>query len=230
MKTSALAAALCVALAACTSPPPAPESPAGFHACTAGVGIDTSAWQTIDDEDFSFRLPPSFTEDDVQGIDSHVRQWSDGQGSFFSLDYGAYSSGLEEFATNAEASDCEVMIGGRGALTAAARGFPDDPRSQNGWIVGVTWREVRNVNDMPTHLTMHAVAPDTARAAELMAAMRTHRLPSRRLSRPARCCCNSWSMRPPRSPRPASDSRRSRRSPSCCARRRPTRRRSQSAS
>ena len=173
MRSSTLLA--CFALVACSTPQPEPPADADyvFHACSAGVDIDTSGWQTVEEGDFSFRLPPGFSDDSVQGIDSQVRQWSDAGGRMISYDYGAYSSAFEEFRQNESPTDCVATIGGREARVAAARGFPGDPVLQDGWVVGVSWRDVRDARDMPSHLSIFGAAPDTAGAAELLAAMRT---------------------------------------------------------
>lgn len=140
-----------------------------FHACAAGQDIDTAAWPVVEERDFSFRLPPGFAEDSVQPIDSHVRRWSNGAGGVLSFDYGWYSSTLAEFRNNDDATECAVTIGSFGATAATARGFEGDPRTDGAWIVGVTWRDVRP----GVHLTMFGIAPDTALASELMAAMRS---------------------------------------------------------
>ena len=170
-----------VFVAACSAPAPEPDATAGSEyttaasagACTLGTEVDTRSWTLIEDRGFSFRLPPGFVEQDIQPIDSHVREWSDGAGGFLSFDYGWYSSTLEEFATNAEHSRCDVTIGGRAGIAAMARGFAEDPRSEDGWVVGVSWRNVSGDATQPNHLTMHGVAPDLERAALVMAAIRS---------------------------------------------------------
>ena len=165
-------AVLAVACVGCSAPDPAPPSAGTDPACTVGLDVDTSGWAAVVEQDFAFRLPPGFAEDSVRGIDSYVRQWSDAAGAVLTFDYGWYSSTLDEFRGNAQASDCHLEVGGRSAYLAMARGFPGDPRTESGWVVGITWRDVRQ-GDMATHLTMFGSAPDSAGAASLLAAMRT---------------------------------------------------------
>jgi len=170
-----LAAVLLAPSIACASPEPRAAPDGATPACSVGVEVDTRGWHAVVDDDFTFRLPPGFTEDEVQGIDSKVRQWSHPDGRTLMFDYGWYSSTLEEFRSNPDASECAAQIGARAATIASARGFADDPDPNAAWLVGATWRELQGGGDgsPSTHLTMVGRAADRAGLEELAAAMRS---------------------------------------------------------
>lgn len=92
-------------LTACSAPTPMPTaSPANPTAspvtsvsgdCPAQT-VETSSWQTVSEKGFSFKLPPDWQKQTLQGFDSLVGRWQTSENRFVYYDYGGYSSTLDE--------------------------------------------------------------------------------------------------------------------------------------
>ena len=130
----------------------------------------TAGWPlVVDNYGFEFRLPPRYAEVNTQGIDSHVRHFatSDSRRTIH-LDYGLFSSTLDEYRDYKEVTECRGEIGGLAARVVTARGEGND------YVAAVTWR------DLPpgAHLTVAGVAPDRPGQLEIAAALWTMRFRS----------------------------------------------------
>jgi hypothetical protein len=131
----------------------------------------------MDERAFSFELPPAFSRDSVQGIDSRVGRFTtNNERMVVGYDFGWYSSDLaEDPARHRSYSRCLDVIGGRSAIliTAAA---PDE--GQGRWYVAAaTWR---NIDGTKNHLTISASTRDSARLPELLAILRSVKFPGPR--------------------------------------------------
>lgn len=174
-----LAGCLAILLAACSgaSSPSQSSSPAATPTSQAAEcpsqALDTSAWQTIKAQGFSFKLPADYSQKEVQGIDSYVGQWQASEQRFISFDYGSYSSTL------AEAQDILSNYGECSLTTAAFKAkvvYGTDAKGT--WIsegakyvVAASWRDLKP----QTHLSFTTTAASAQEAGLLFAILRSVR-------------------------------------------------------
>lgn len=83
-------------------------------------------WKTVENQSFSFSVPPSFKKTSALGVDSFVEEYS-AEGIELSFDYGPYSNNFREWpkATKFE----KVTIDGKAARIGTVKrefrkGFP----------------------------------------------------------------------------------------------------------
>lgn len=101
-----------------------------------------TTWTRVQASAFSFSVPADFVDDQVQGIDSEVGQWSNGTGIEVSYDYGWYSYSLAE-AAGAEVEDVDYSgIVGQFAVVRASETAADTNS------VGVYFPEVNFANEV----------------------------------------------------------------------------------
>lgn len=140
--------------------------------CTAPT-VSTAGWETVQEEEFSFRLPPGFQRADVQGIDSEVGLYRNpATGAEVSFDLGWYSNDLSfDSGVYSEYEACTDVIGGRQAtvVTGVLRNPSDSGGRQ---LAAAAWRDI-NDSDPAVHLTVWNTAPDTASLETLLAVIRT---------------------------------------------------------
>jgi hypothetical protein len=111
-------------------------------------------WTTIDVRGlFSFDVPPNAKEDPVQGIDSLVGRYRIGDIEL-GYDYGAYSSPLEEFSSEA----------GYARNTVEVDGWPADLVTTDAGNMGIAFPKVPS----GAKLTLHAryVKPESKDTVE----------------------------------------------------------------
>ena len=123
----------------------------------------TAGWQLVSDTfGFEFRLPPGYSEIHAQGVDSHVRHFatSDARRTIH-LDYGRFSSTLDEYRGSAEFVECRGEIGGHATRVVTAR------EGGNAYVTAVTWRDLTP----GAHLTVAGVTRDRAGRLEIEAAL-----------------------------------------------------------
>lgn len=95
----------------------------------ARPGIATDSWEVVDRSGFNFRLPPGFTDLEVQPIDSDVMVFELGEGdAFLSFDFGIYTGELTDF-------DCSVDIDGTEARLAIRE-------TDDRMVVTARWRDL----------------------------------------------------------------------------------------
>jgi len=147
----------------------APPALAQLALC-ADAAVGTEGWQLVDDRDFEFRLPPAYTEQESQQLDSHARRFAtpDFQ-RILGLDYGHFSSTLDELRAAPEFAECRAEIGGHWARVVTAR------VADGGYTAAATWRDLRP----DVHLTVGGRASDRQGQRELEAALRTVRFKAR---------------------------------------------------
>lgn len=133
---------------------------AALPACPSGPGPDAQ-WPRIDVGPFSLQLPPDYVQRDVQGIDSHVGQFTS-DGRTLGFDYGAYSnslSGPDDALRDARA--CRELIDGRQARVVTAR-------RDSEYFAGAAWRAVGESAVGVLHLTMTVESRDSSGQAEAL--------------------------------------------------------------
>lgn len=120
-----------------------PEETGTWHGAEVAVtNCPGMEWVRVQASAFSFSVPADFVDDEVQGIDSEVGQWSNGSGIEVSYDYGWYSYSLAE-AAGAEVEDVDYSgIVGQFAVVRAAETAADTNS------VGVYFPEVNFANDV----------------------------------------------------------------------------------
>lgn len=161
---------------ACQRPPETAGGPPG--ACPAPTG-DTSGWQTIDADAFTFRLPPGFERQDVQAIDSRAETWRRGA-AVVSFDMGWYSSDLRDSGgMYDDYQACTENIGGRDAyLITAIINNPADTAQHGRYVAAATWRDIPRPDsrdDTPVHLTIWTETADAAARDEMLRVLRSVR-------------------------------------------------------
>ena len=133
------------------------------HPCTAPA-VAISDWQEARGSAFTLRLPPDFRRVAVQGIDSEVGEWSNGEATV-GYDYGRYSDRLENAPQGASAVEiCETTIGGRPARVRRYRTEKGDYAVEAHW----PWTE--------NSLTLWGVARTPRDANVLLAIVHSVRL------------------------------------------------------
>jgi hypothetical protein len=170
------ATVLLVLLAACqpragraVAPNAGPPALAQLALC-ADAAVGAEGWQLVDDRAFEFRLPPAYAELKIQPLDSHARHFAtpDFQRTL-GLDYGRFSSTLDEYRASPDFAECRAEIGGHPARVVTARD------AGGGYTAAATWRDLRP----GVHLTVGGTAPDRHGQRELEAALRTMRFKAR---------------------------------------------------
>ena len=138
----------------------------------------------MNQEQFSFRLPPGFEQVPAQGIDSRVGRYeADDGAAMISFDLGWYSNDLrEDPARYADYEQCREMIGGQQATLITTRlqntGSPEDGRL----VAAATWRNIAGAPDTSrtqVHLTIWSTTRNAERLPELLAMLRTVRIHER---------------------------------------------------
>lgn len=119
-----------------------PEETGTWHGSeVAETNCPGTEWTRVQASAFSFSVPSGFVDDEVQGIDSEVGQWSSGDGIQVSYDFGWYSYSLAQ-AAGAEVEDVDYSgIVGQFAVVRAAE------TSAETNSVGVYFPEVTFVNE-----------------------------------------------------------------------------------
>lgn len=156
--------------AACVSP--------GTDAGTtcAPVTLSTDGWQRFDEDGFTLRLPPDFTEVEARGIDSQVGTFRSGDGGTeITYDFGFYSSDLAADTTRSvESERCTAVIGGKPATIVVATMRNDaDVREGRRHMVAGAWRNVVSGGQQAIHLTVWAATSDSTRIPELRAVLQS---------------------------------------------------------
>jgi len=106
---------------------------------------------------FSFVIPENMKQDDVQGIDSFVQQYS-GNNMTMSFDYGWYSNPLNGRESTPEFWQLEEKISGRDAKLI---GYKLDSRYVGKYYSGIHFRNVESGIIQSTHLTMSVIYNNT---------------------------------------------------------------------
>lgn len=120
-----------------------PEETGTWHGAeVAETNCPGVEWQRVEASAFTFSVPTTFANDQVQGIDSEVGQWSNGAGIEVSYDYGWYSYSIAE-AAGAEVEEVDYSgVLGQFAVVRAA----DTNAETNS--VGVYFPEVNFANEV----------------------------------------------------------------------------------
>jgi len=138
--------------------------------------LDTSGWTQVEQRRFTFRIPPSFVEEKVQGIDSWVRAFRASDSSVaFSFDFGLYSGGPTPRRKNyQEFKSCIEAIGGKKAQLTTfrlSRLHPGARESSLPFVAEVCWKDIQP----QTHLTLVGGARNRAGLDQLIQIFRTVR-------------------------------------------------------
>jgi len=131
--------------------------------CTAPA-MDMGGWIERGGRAFIIQLPPTFTAQPSQGIDSDVGLWADGT-TRISYDYGRYSNNLSDTTAQADRRVCEVEIGGRPARVVTARA------ADGGYVAAAHWPNLDTVPLGTLSLTVSGTAADQQGQRTLLASL-----------------------------------------------------------
>ncbi len=153
---------------------PRPSAPASQQAiaCVSAT-VDTANWQTVTETGFSFKLPPDWRKQTIQGVDSLVGRWQTAENRFVFYDYGGFSSTLDEAREMlSDYAECSLMTGSVQARVIS--GF-DATGNWNGGgpkqVVAGAWREIKP----GLHLSFTAASDQAQDQALLYAILRSIR-------------------------------------------------------
>ena len=141
--------------------------------------LDVASWIWIEQDRFTFRLPPGFHEVKLDGaVDSWVRQFESADSTVFvSFDWGWYSDPLQGPAVESypHLGACEERIGGRRAriitLWPLGAGSYGSSERDTRYGAGAAWRDITP----GVHLTLFGWADDPQGLAQLLRTFRTVR-------------------------------------------------------
>jgi hypothetical protein len=141
----------------------------GGGGCGAGALVDTAGWQVVDAGPFVFKVPPGYRQERVQGVDSYVGRWTEGERAA-GFAYGQYTRDprLRRGQDNA-GRICTAHFGGREVAVEETEW--KDARGQAHYAILGWWRLGPEQNDTlgQPHLRLHASAPATDREGQARA-------------------------------------------------------------
>ena len=141
---------------------------AGLPTCASGPA-PADQWPRLDQGPFSLQLPPDYARREVQGIDSHVGQFT-AEGRTLGFDFGWYSNPLSS-PDNAALRDyraCRDVTADRPARIVTAR-------RDTAYFAGAAWRQVSESAGGVNHLTITVESRDSLGQAEALRVFRSVR-------------------------------------------------------
>ena len=157
-----------------TSPPPddsgSPDgsddsgSPDGSDDTVPPAGCDTGDWNLVDMGDFTFRVPADLADQEAQGIDSLVGEFSR-PGMTLGFDYGWYSPTFDDLAAAGATATAVTVDGHPGTLVQAdLRTLPD---REGMWFVALHVPDLGESDDTAVGATSLALWIDYDDEADL---------------------------------------------------------------
>lgn len=132
------------------------------------ANVSTQGWERVDAGPFSLRVPPGFSAEDVQPIDSRAGTYRNASGTVrVAYDYGWYSNDLSPDPVRlTERTRCTDSIGGKPVTIVV--GDRVQPSEAGHHVVAGAWRDVDD-GDPPVHLTVTGTAHDATELDVLLA-------------------------------------------------------------
>lgn len=129
--------------------------------CPEPVAV-SDGWVVVEEERFSFRLPPGFRSEEVFEVDSRAGRWVKDE-STVGYDYGFYSPplDLESLPEHDFVHVCqEAESGGPKVIYYNPRG---------NYAVSAHWPKIQQIEDRYVKLTITATSPDQHDVSVLLA-------------------------------------------------------------